>query len=1046
MAAPNEPFVLDLSVDNSDKLDLRLLGPDGALLGERTVTWTGTETWFRQCTERGGVYEAMATSSEGDPAAKMGQILYDKLLGPDFGAPIVELAARSDDVLLQIECPRADPRLVGIPWTLLHDGTEYLHRRGVGIAARFAGTERRLAAGEGPLRVLVMFAAPWDAEVPPVEAELDVFRRLYASLAAHVHVTELSYGVQIEDLERAWTRAKGFHAVHLVCPATADTLLLEGDDGASDPVPWAALATVIAAHTPPWFVTLGTGRWPRDPWRLDYNPARDGVPEEAGEELSDALDWNAMRLTFARAGVPAVLAYQLPLDARAARHVTERFCRGLLSCELTVGAAWRLAVQTLGRPDGEGAPQEPAPALIGDVARVLPCLPEGPTMLPGRADRNGVDVGLFPEKPTGREFSGRYHLTTQFLRKVLIGTDHSALLIGPPGVGKTSFVQHALALAADAVHAVCWVNLHTQSSAASLFDAVSELCEANGWPVPEIRWPTGRRGRSPAARAAGYSAALARALQGRRAIVVVDELERALEPESALLRDETLGWLLALLARDLEGSGIWLCSTRPAVLGESDLPARLASFRMSEPAPYAARELFERHDGLSTLDLQTHRTMYLATRGLPGVLGSLNQLAGAKKIHGVLADLVPRRLRSDSEAVYREDMCRLVAMAVLSLQSREARRMLAFVSLCEGPERRHVAAQLGIEAGDDVIAELEAAGLVERLRRRDVYNRQGDRGPFGLWMSEPMRRAAQSGAAACGVDPFELIKQLGASHALAAIEQERVEADPTLALSERVELRRRRRRSLRRAFSYFVRARQWQQAGEVAVRAREVMASQAHLRDELRRMMEMLADRRDMPQLAAIATLRPNLFKAPDEDAGYDDEVMPWYGRAVQAARTAERPDAEADLLLRIGRFQASQGQGAWARDSVRSGLALAEELGDTALIARAHASAATIAQREGNAEDAAASFARAARRFERCGALRRAASCRRACAESLVKSFAPRQAVAALVAAWQNDPTDVVATKEVLDTIIASEGLEAVGHAWQQASGAPVPPELLGR
>jgi hypothetical protein len=1043
MTDGSERFVLRLEKDAPGRLRLTLDGPGGPLAGGG-IDWTGAESWYRFTTDRKAIHERAASEAEAgrDALAPLGRLLYDDVLGEELAAPIQDAIRRGAGVQLQVECPREEPRLLCVPWQLLHDGEDYLFRRGVAVGQRFVVPEANLLRLDGPFRVLVVFASPTDAEVPPAAAELHVIEHVYRSLPLRSRLVKLCYGVRREDIEAAWREARGFHAVHVLCPATHDTLLLEGPRGRSEPLYWTTLAHTVRSYPVPWMVTLGTGRWPRDPWRLDYQPARDGVPERSGiYELGQPLDWSAFATACGEAGVPLVLAWQLPIDARAGRAVSERFYRGVLSGNVDAGTAWRAALQAARRSAGGASDDLAPPALLGRTDLRLPPLPTGPAEVVGRGGRAGVDIGLFPVKPTGRRFAGRYHVTAASLRHIVDGRGLSFLVTGAPGMGKTSFVENLLELAGPAVHAVRRSTLRPESTVESICGGLAEFCEANGWPPPVLPRPDFGPD-APQARAAAYADAVTGALHDRRAILLVEDAERALTAGDGPRRfaDPALGPFLGRLLATLRGSGLVLVSADLPDLG-APVPPDVPVVTLREPQPRTARELFERWPDLAALGLEATRGMYLATRGLPGVVAQLALLARHRRLHTLLADLVPRKLHADSEAAYREHMVAAVADAAIDVLSPAARELLFLVGLCEKPERQTLATQLGIPAGDGVVAELRDLDLISVLRPRDVHDRHPERGPVFLWTNPIVARVARERAAGAGRDLGTLRERMGACHALAALEQGRAAASAELSEEDRVALRRRRRMGLLRAFSYFARAGRWQRAAEVTVQAAQGVLSQP-LRAELRRMGETLVARPELSATDAANVL--TVLAQLDAADGLDERVLPFLKAAADAARSARRPAAEADVRLRIARVLEDRGESDEARAEAQRAEALALQDGDAALGARAVELVARVDHAAARPAAAADEWQRAAALFERVGEIDHAARALRARTGALLAADDPAAAARSLARAWvlcRADGSSFVLLVERLAQVL---GEDALAREWLAAAGEPLPGELL--
>lgn len=1048
MAEARERFVLRLERPQEGRLLVTLEGPAGPL-HERRIDWTGAEAWYRLTSDRKAVHERMAREAEEgrDGLAPLGNILFADVMGSAMAAPLLEAASRGADVHLQIECPNDEPRLVTVPWQLLHDGESYLFRRGFAIGQRLVRPDANLVRLDGPFRVLILFASPIDAEVPPVEAELQVLEHVYRSLPLHARVETLAYGVKREAVERAWQEAKGFHAVHVMCPGTHDTLLLEGERGRSEPLFWTTLAHTVRQFPVPWLVTLGTGRWPRDPWRLDYQPARDGVPERSGiYELGQPLDWSAFATACAQAGVPLVLSYQLPIDARAGRSMTERFCHGVLSGEMESGAAWRAALAaaraTTGGTDGD----VPPPALLGRTDVRLAGLPTGPTEIAERRPRPGVDVGLFPEKPVGYRYSGRYHVTATCLRRLLDDRGRSLVVTGAPAVGKTSFVENLLHLAGDAFHAVRRSTLRPESTVESLLAGVAAFCAANGWEPPTVVL----RDVDPddhAARATVCADALVTALEQRGALLLVEDAERALEPRregdpgrAPLFADPALGLFLARVFRTLRGSGLWLVTATVPDLG-APLPEDVPVVTIREPQPRTARELFERHEPLAALDLGSTRALYLATRGLPGLVASLALLARRGQLHAVLADLVPRKMHAESESDYREHMVGAVVRATIDVLSEDARRLFHLAGLFEKPERPMVAEQLGFAATDAIIGELVALDLVTRLRPRGPDSREVARGPAYVWTNPLFARAAREHAAQRGGAPDDLRERLGAFHALSALEQGRASRTPGLSDEDRVALLRRRRLGLRRAFSYFARAGRWARAAEVTVRAAEA-GSDGPLRAETRRMCSDLLARAALAPLDTVNVL--SVLATLDAHDGLSERVIATYRRAAEVAHLARREGVEAGVRLRLARALEEQGEHAAAAEEATRAETLALAAGDAPEAARAAELGGRVALESHRAGDAAEAFARAADLFVRVGESDRAARTLRARAGALLAAGDPAGAVRSVAAGWSVCPDEVDGFVVLVERLARAVGEDVLAREWLAGSGEPLPSELL--
>ena len=921
MSSESRPFVLRLRPSDESWMHIALRAPDGGNAGERIIDWSGEEAWYSLTGDRRAVYDRIENSppEDGDrPLAELGRILYDGVFGENLGVHLIARARQGGPVQLQIICPPEYPRLLTLPWQILHDGQDFLYRQGISIAARLPGNEARVQAPEGPFRALIVFASPRDAEVPPVEAEIRALEDMYRRLPLRAHVTELSYGVTAEDIENVWRRAGGFHAIHMLSPATDDRILLEGPGGCSAPLAWSVLERTFRKTPAPWLVTLGTGRLPRDPWRLDYEARTDGVAERSGAyEFGQPHDWSAVVSACARAGVPATLVYQLPIAALPGRAVAERFCGAILSGQASVGEAWRSAVEdgidVATDRESMGAP----PALVGRGELRLRSLSTGPTVIPERARRDGIDVGVFPHKPTGRNFVGRYHTTTRFLREVLFGRDHSAVVVGPPGVGKTTLAVNVLRLAADTIAAVRYGSLRLESTVETFYAGVASFCAANGWPLP---LPDPRRAGhpDPVVRAEVHAECISQALRGRRAIVIVDDVERSLVRRDGCwqLQDPALGLALRHLITHLEGSGVWLLSEHLPSFGAEERPERLTVVPLTEPQPRSARELFEQRVPLRSLDTNAQRTVYLATRGLPGLLGALATLQRRGELHELLAGLVPEKLHSESHDAFRPRLCEAVTRAVFEALPLQAQQLLVFASLCEKPERTIVAEKLGLVVDPELVRQLVDADLLDWWQPSSEGEGFAPSYRGFLWTSPMMTQVARRLAADIGIDVADWRERIGSYHAANGIEMDRAAAAPGLSEGQRLIVGDRSRLSFLRAFSYFIRAAAWRSAVDMLLRAAPMRRDPPY-RSELRRMAATLAERAELPPeltadvLEVLATL--------DEDESATASAADHLERAVWVARMANDSAREAALLFHLAELLSLHGGHERAEDAVRA-------------------------------------------------------------------------------------------------------------------------------
>ncbi len=192
-----------------------------------------------------------------------------------------------------------DGGLRQLPWELLHDGEIFLCTRDFIPVRRAADFQPQNHAPKNrPLRVLFMASSPTDAP-PELDFEKEEARILYAAKGIELVVEESGSleGLQrvISDYPESW-----FDVVHITGHADVDErepfFWLEDDLGCKQK------ATVED------FIRAFDGRYPR---LLFLSGCKTGQPNAGLPSLSEAL---------ARAGVPAVLGWALPVGDVAAIH------------------------------------------------------------------------------------------------------------------------------------------------------------------------------------------------------------------------------------------------------------------------------------------------------------------------------------------------------------------------------------------------------------------------------------------------------------------------------------------------------------------------------------------------------------------------------------------------------------------------------------------------------------------------------------------------------------------------------------------------------
>lgn len=304
------------------------------------------------------------------------------------------------------------PELAQIPWEYLFDGgsNRFIALDDETPLVRYLDLPFPSAPlqVEGPLRVLVVISSPSDLASLEVQLEWERLNEALADLIG-------SGRVELELAERAtlsalrWKlREREYHVLHFIGHGGVDPdsgrglLMLESDDGASDPVDAEVIAGIVSAEKSLRLVMLN-------------------ACEGARASASDLFTGTAQ--TLVQQDVPAVIAMQFEISDEAAISLSHDFYKALaygdpIDAALTEA---RRGLRWVKRNQVEWG----TPVLYTRVedGRLFEVKPPAFTLMPG----DGVAV-LF-KAGAAHEKAGRYGEALEAFREVrdLMGPDHEGV-------------------------------------------------------------------------------------------------------------------------------------------------------------------------------------------------------------------------------------------------------------------------------------------------------------------------------------------------------------------------------------------------------------------------------------------------------------------------------------------------------------------------------------------------------------------------------------------------------------------------------------------
>lgn len=418
-------------------------------------------------------------------------------------------------------------------------------------------------------------------------------------------------------------------------------------------------------------------------------------------------------------------------------------------------------------------------------------------------------------------------------------------------------------------------------------------------------------------------------LSGTRAIVVIDDLEQALEPETGRVADpELLEFLQAFGRLHSAGSRVILVSRtepEPSLLG-----ARLA---MPE---------FSTHDLIKLLRSDSRVESRWTSE--PEFARELLELVHRAPAHAGLWELLRVALRAHdpSEFVSRDldELGEQVTRGLLDQLTPSARRLAAKIAVSELPWPENLVDQLEAESGIDeaaIIAEIVDSGLVQRasslqgtpflrisdwnrarvmrsLEEPDEFADRAKRNHAQFWQA--CLRGNQTDD--LGIDHFGALLQC---HLLAQSAHD----GPTWSWSARLLAERFRTRSeLTEAFTWIQEVPErdrdpmsWLALGQIAMELDRL--------GDARSAVDKLLESQDAPALPGVLLLKANLAVREHRDT----DAIADLDRALVLMRQCEDGLGETQVLTQLGQIALNQGEHAEARERFQAALRSRQAAGD---------------------------------------------------------------------------------------------------------------------
>jgi tetratricopeptide (TPR) repeat protein len=799
----------------------------------------------------------------------------------------------------------------------------------------------------GPLSLLVVVASPLETPLLDMEYELT---RILAALEPLRRQT----GTRVRILERGSLAAirtalleEPCHILHVTCHAAPGVLLLEDEEGSSDPVPADRLAESIPA-SPPAFVILA-GCSTADPQGAQDDRFLPGIAQD-----------------LVQRGIPSVLAMHGRVSDRYATDFVARLFADLVASQrpdpIRSLATARQSVEVERRSQlgtTRQAPEWPTPVLfISDRRQPL---------LPSKPSSPAAGIGLpwrLAEAASDREFIGRRGEIRWLLERMLAPDSVGVEIRGIGGVGKS-------ALARQVLHRLDETGWPTVTLASPF--SVEDLLSA-------IAGRLARTAFSPDLLAAARDPHLLAALLPTvRLAIFLDGFEAELD-ERGTVRNPALR---AFLRRWLESPGrsrLLVASRLPVDWAVEPQPA-MAKLDLGPLSPAETRKLFWHLPELKELPEKTLATIFAELGGHPG---TLRRLAVAWEPTGEITEHSSRLSSWLAEAASQTAEKAGVESLLIRLTPM-ARELLERASLYRLPVDRE---GLLFQVADGV--EDQETALFWPTTRRDapdtLYLLQTaiptaatfrdalptDPAVPHTPLSWPLPEPEELQAAITTLVRLELLhhpvgwqtlgRELYQVHSwLAAVLRQSQEEEHWRRAHFRAAIYWRwqaRHPSLLEPIYCLLEARHhYKQAGKVAsaVAVNEWVCAQLHLwsfwereRQLCRETLGWLPDRS-----SGTAALEHELGVIAHEQGSYD-EARGWYERALATSRGLGDRPAEARTLHELGALAQTRGRLDEAEQWLRQALDLKRLVAEPAAAASTLTQLAALAQQRGRSDEAA--------------------------------------------------------------------------------------------
>ncbi|WP_346619588.1 AAA family ATPase [Blastococcus montanus] len=549
--------------------------------------------------------------SEAELTARVGAWMGEHLLGPEVMAALLDEAP----VTVRVLVPEPLGFLPYRPWEIAAWQQAMLGREQVGFVFDLPDTRRppRTALNDKdarPVRVLALFSLPTGGTPLGLRRERHALQELVRQLgqgqsARAVQLRVLQYGVTRDALTAAVDDADGWDVLHVSGHGGAGVLVLEREDGSSDPLESGELVELLYPMRRRLRLAVlsacesGAATAAEMLRLLNQTRPAEQLAQQADQEASgDAADagWPGLgRALVQRLGC-AVLAMRYPVIDDFAITLTGHFYRGLFQHEQSVDVALARALPRAapGLPSlGAPAVSLATPALLGPATGLTLQPP------PGSAEQISLVMAGFPDEP--ERFVGRTAILTQARHALLAGSGRAGVLLhGMAGAGKTTAaLELAYQTAATFTAAAWWSAKDTQWQAA-LADLAGELerqlnpaLNPDGLPnVPHVQLVGNT---ATDTRLDAYLPRLTELIKQARLLIVLDNLETLLTAQGSWL-DPRFGRLVTALTGHRGASRVVLTSrTIPADLDRDRVIERPVHALARDESLLLARELPHLH-------------------------------------------------------------------------------------------------------------------------------------------------------------------------------------------------------------------------------------------------------------------------------------------------------------------------------------------------------------------------------------------------------------------------------------------------------------------